>query len=150
MSIVEFIGFVITMLAMVLLFAKRKREKSHRRDHPGEVEEEGLPPTDPIKQFLVALQRGDDEEEEEEEEAPAPVVRRPPPPPAPKKALPNQFQSPSQLDRHHLNDRYTASVFEVHGKEEESYGAKLVGRLPSRRDMMIYHEIFSRSKGCWW
>lgn len=175
MSIVEFIGFIITMGAMVLLFFKRVKEERHRLTHPDEMEEEGLPSDDPIKQFLRTLD-GDDEEEEERK--PKKVIR-PPTPPVPmqmnqkksakKKALSNEFQFQSKLEKHRLNpnlagflpetsidsrklgstldDRYIESLYEVHKKESSSYGEKVINRLHSRREMMICHEILSRPKG---
>lgn len=170
MSIIEFIGFIITMVAMVMLFFKRTREERYRRENPDEMEEEGLPPHDPLKQFLKALE-GTYEEEEKEQN-----VRPPSPPPmqvqqtsAKKRPLSNEFQFQPKMDKHHLDpklagfhqkreidsrklgssldDRYGDSTYEVHRRESESYARKVVDRLHSRRDMMICHEIFSRPKG---
>jgi hypothetical protein len=172
MSIIEFIGFIITMIAMSLLFIKRVKEERRRRDHPDEVEEEGLPPTDPMKQFLRALERSDDEQDEERHMVQPPQLpllmptkqKRPE-----KKALTREFLFQPQLEKHHLNpklagflqeraidsrklsssldDRYTENTYEVHRKETTSYGMKVIDRLHSRRDMMICHEILSRPKG---
>lgn len=169
MSIIEFIGFIITMVAMTLLFRKRVKEERHRRNHP-EHDEEGLPPTDPMKQFLRALEQGEDEEEEY-----AHPVQPPAPPtavakkPMDKRISPNPFSFQPKLDEHHLNpkmahflqkreidsrqlgssldNRYVESSYEVHRRASGSYAAKVINRLPSRRDMMICHEIFSRPKG---
>lgn len=153
MSLIEFIGFIITMLAMTLLFRKRVKEERRRRESPDDVEEEGLPPTDPLKALIKSLEFDSEEEEESLQ-------------PPPKKEKPLQTSFKPKLEGYRLNpklagygketaiekrrfvstleDRYGSQEYEVHRRTTTSNAAKVVKRLHSRRDMMICHEILTR------
>lgn len=154
MSLIELIGFVVTMLAMILLFGKRVKEERRRRESPHDYEE-GLPSTDPLKQFLKAL--SSEEEDDDEEDEALPQL------PRSKKqdkrflehpkltAKPADYHNESNNDSRkkvsNLDHRYTDHAYEVHKTFKVSYGAKVVSQLRSRRDMMICHEIFTKPKG---
>jgi len=157
MSFIEFLGFLITMGAMMLLFGRRVKEEQRRRQNPDESEEgEGLLPTDPLREYIRTVEGSDEEEEE------APPKRKL------RIGLESDFKFQPDLDKHHLapkmadykestkiesldfttslDSRYIDHAYKIVDREKHSYGSKVIGRLHSRRDMIICHEIFSRPK----
>ena len=76
MTFIEFIGFIITMIALFFLMMKRAWEERYRREHPEEFEEEEAERKQALREFLQELDI-DIEDLREEEPEPEP----PPPPP---------------------------------------------------------------------
>lgn len=177
MTLIELIGFVITMAALILLFFKRKSEERLQRAYHEEDDEESqeIEEEDPLKEFWQSLNSGQDGIEKKKSAAP---------PPAPlasdfaKQTLKSKrpgYQFQTKLQQHSLtstlDDYHNKTAIEgrkivtpaeqkygtseAHGMaayslikgKKSSYGLKVLNRLNSRRDMMICHEILSKPKG---
>jgi hypothetical protein len=76
MNLIEFLGFVIVMIAMGVIMAKRAYEDHQRRKHPEKFAEEKKAKEEAMKEFLRSLNI----EVESEEEAVAVVESKPAPP----------------------------------------------------------------------
>lgn len=174
MSPVEFIGFLISFLALIFLFFKNKREINANRELH---EEEEMGEDDPLKEFLKTL----DHQEEAYPSAP-PEKRYIPPPKEPKRRnIPEG--SFSSLDTHRLETnvekrKLTTNIEarklktnienrsiglgirnrsvlldksmkaeEFRALPKESRSAGQLGNLDSLRQMVIYHEIWDKPKG---
>jgi hypothetical protein len=175
MDLIEFIGFLITIIAMFLLTIKRVREK--RKELPDHEPMHDDQQKQTLKELLKKL---DIDVEDEDEEALPP----PPPPPRPKvqpahpQVKQGRFLSEGQYQfRDKLQDYRPVSAIEkrklkptiedpyqtftrgsvvspdmrVHEdgyheiqKEKPSGAARLVSRLHSKKDMIIYQEIMNR------
>lgn len=139
MSLIEFIGFVISLAALIFLFFRKVSEERYRREHPKEFEEQEKQKEQAMKEWLkkmnIEVDEDEEEEEEEEEEIPIPkpqpkkMINKQPPPPLPSKAF-----------KRYAND----SVYEVSRLESSSRGNTLIKGLKSRRDMIIYKELLSK------
>ena len=101
MTFIEFIGFLIAIIAFFFLMAKQAREQKRRREHPEEYEEELEEQEAAIKKLLQSF----DIEIEEE-----PAKKSPPPPPVPEGAGPPEVEIPrerlsdegAEKDKRHL------------------------------------------------
>jgi hypothetical protein len=135
MSIDELIGFVVTMVALGVLYYKNKQEAKHRREHPEEFEEKERKKQRDLKQLFKEMHIELEEEEEEEEEDYVPLPP-PPPPQAPiKKIAP--VKSLPQIKK---EDAYTIKASKAPAAHPFSK------KTPSAKEMILYHEIFSRPK----
>lgn len=115
MSVVEFIGFVVSLAAMIFLFTKGLWEQKQRREHPQEFAEKEKRKDQALKKLLNSLDIDEDDEEEDEEElsrrsqpAKVPSALRKSSPPIqtqltkkPKGPSSDKFQFKSSLDSHH-------------------------------------------------
>lgn len=132
MNFIEFIGFIVSLVAMLFLFLKQFFEEAKKRRDPKKYEEtqrarekairdvmNGNPPGS--RPYARREEEVDDEEEYEEYVKPAP-------PPLPK------VQKPIR------KETGTSSKYEVHRKVETSRGAALVKRL-KRKELFIIEEI---------
>lgn len=82
MTFIEFIGFIITMAAMVFIFVRQAWENYRRRHYPQEYAEEVRRKDDALKKLLKSMDIEIEEEEDEEEEEPPrrrPQKKMPPP-----------------------------------------------------------------------
>lgn len=166
MSLVEFIGFVISMAALIFLFFKRVSEERYRRQHPEEIAEEEHEKELALKEFMKTMHI-DIGEEEKIVPPPKPVATHPSRPPAipivkknipPKQAKRKEEKEAFKptYDREHddfekrlLSKSFhkkseSSSAYEVKRLIYNSRGNDLIEALPSKRDMLIYREIFDK------
>jgi len=97
MSLIEFIGFIISVTAMIFLLVRRAWEERHRRKHPEEFKDEQQRQEQTLKQFLKSLDI-DMEDEEEFSPPPKPRVEQPVEPPPP----PHEMQAQAKPKPHRL------------------------------------------------
>ena len=185
MNFVEFIGFIVSLLAMFFLFGKKVRDERLRKQNPEKYAAEEKRKEMALKKMMHSLQLSQEEEvdeepdeEELEEESRAPIRRpqsfqRPvaaPPAPVVARQERPRFQSALEQDRYQSSiakrapltsisredqrfekslSKYSfsggmdsAPAYEVKRFSSESRGEKLIKQLPSRRDMLVYKEIF--------
>lgn len=158
MSAVELIGFAVSLLSLLFLFFRNRRQLSGQ----GEVEEdsqEGFLSRDPVQAFLKAM-----EEEHLKREIP------PLPPPTPrieekklKKRSKDEALTKNQRDKHplpsSLDKRQLISplakphevhdVHDVHGVEILSRPPRvglLIERLSDLKDLVVFKEIVDKPK----
>jgi type IV secretory pathway VirB10-like protein len=152
---VEIIGFVISLLALLYLFMKQNPAPSRRTPAPRDQEEEAVEDEDdPFREFLK-------EKEATEREAKTEEPLPPPSPPKiakkPKKPSPpslEEYRLASQIEERRLKsalaDRQLKSRF--HHSEERNRNLRpsqahlAVQHLTSRRDLIIYQEIMNKPK----
>jgi hypothetical protein len=144
---VEVIGFIISLLALIYIFVKQSMPPKRRAEPSIEQEEEEM--EDPLKDFLRSIER--------ESAAREVVPQRKPPPPPKKKKEQKRTQHLSLEERRlasQLESRRLKSSLEerhLYKKEEEkppeSSRAQLaIQRLANRQDMLIYQEIMDKPK----
>ena len=163
---VEIIGFIISLLALLYLFIQQNAPSKQKRYSSVEQEEEEM--GDPLRELLRVM--------EKEVEAKQ-VHHLPPPPPAPKKRD-HPKKSPSSLEKQRLassiENRHLKSALEERqiqsrlSRHEDYPGRTLahsfshmgerneklkvsrleaaVRRLSHRRDLIIYQEIMEKPK----
>lgn len=153
MSIVEFIGFLISFLAFIYLMFNRVIDEWLRGGKKRETSEDG----ESLEDFLKSLE-GDMR-----------VLdgKAPPPPPLKPKAvirevkkkkdLPPVQSSTSSFDSREertpsiMSDYFEklskGDAYEVLGKRKRSYGRALLASLHSKKEMVILSEIINRPKG---
>lgn len=137
MTLIEFIGFLITLTAMTFLVFRNAWEQRRKRSHPEEYRSEKDKQEQTLKEFLKSLDvdmKETDEEEPEEEEIEE-IEYRPMPPPKPK-ALP---PSPPISIKHY------ESLVEIPPVQNDkpSRGSLMVNSLKAPRDMVVYQEIMN-------
>lgn len=163
---VETIGFIISLLALLYLFVQNK-SSSQPRGRPASSQKEEAE-EDPFREFLKAM--------ENEAEAREAAQRMPPPPPPVRKKERHKKAPPladrklvSSIEERHLKssleERHIASRFnhredvagrtlasslhhrnEGEGKLRASRAQSIIQRLSHRRDMIIYQEIIKKPK----
>lgn len=175
MNFIEFIGFVVSMLAFIWLMGKRaKEERKRRREHPEEFEEEIQAQKQEIKEMFKALNVDVYEDEEFEEEEEEEEAYTPPPPPPPKKRKRYQefktsfadYELQSDIEEQHLREFVTEEENLVYAtpivstdmvySDQTAYdilsesGRSRIGRevdsLPSLRQLILYHEVIGQPK----
>jgi hypothetical protein len=163
-SFVEFIGFLISILALVYLFLKQRSLSRYRREHPevfkheelAKEEEEG----DSFKEIIQSMKNE--------------TVTKPRPPPHPKvvpqpkkEALAStlkDYQLASQIEKRELKSslenrylktklvqRFDETPSEIAHPSHLEEGTKprvevALARLSRRRDLIIYQEIIDKPK----
>lgn len=73
MSLIEFIGFIIVMAAMIVLYAKRSWEERKRRMHPEQYADENEEQEQILRQFLLSLEGKEESVLKAEPPAPPPL-----------------------------------------------------------------------------
>lgn len=163
MNFIEFIGFIITLVAMVAIVFKKTMEERARKNNPEIYQEEEDQRRQNLKQMLKSLNLDLEEEEDEEEE-----VERglPPPPPMAKMAPPPVLQRAASLEQRKLRtaieereDKRRAhrvvspeymkkehDPYAIYSRHELSQGRQSIKNLKSKKEMMRIYEIFSRPK----
>lgn len=133
MDIADYIGFFITILALLFLFFHNRFERKNRYENREELEkaEQELPLPTPLRDFLKALE-GDQEHPKKKEPQPqhlrhANQIR-------PKKRAQKIAEPEHKIDSQPI-------------KRPSSRGLNLLNNLHHPRDMVIYYEIFHKPKG---
>ncbi len=173
MDLSDYIGVVVSVVFMLFIFIKKANEERSRRKNPQLYAQQQQRKQQALKDFYASLEHEADEDELEEDldadERPLQRVRsnlapsksklKPPPMPAP-------VQRPPQKAFQHQNDAHTAHHFaysygqqstkapgdkfgdapayEVIRDRKDSRGGRLIHKLASRRDMLIFREIFDK------
>lgn len=147
MSLIEFIGFVISMGAMIFLVVKRWRDQWQRSKNPQEYAARERQEEEALKKLYRTLEGRHDEQEEddffdeEEEEHNRPILRQqkveapvlpPPPPPMPASDLTQSRKRPPN------------KPYEVKRQVTESRGSILMRQLTSKQQMVLLKEIFDK------
>lgn len=184
MDLVQFIGFIVVMIAMSFLSVKRQKEKK-QADHSEPMEEDEHKRKQNLRQFLKSLEA--DMEEDEEEESlppePPPLKKQTPPPPSPLEVRVQSKQPPERLlqeDQYKFQDelesyRLTTNIeqrklqtaldkrykgfssdrivspdllpstdsYETLVAFTPSRARKLMDKLSSRQEMIVYQEIMN-------
>lgn len=165
MSIAEFFGLIISLLAIFFLLYKRIREERYKREHPDEYKKKQRKQEENLKLFLKSLDIDVPDEEE------AKPHRRPPPVKwektshvpkareeyvprvdkyAPQKTAMESRELVSALDTRYDKNRFDlapAPKYEVHNKKKASRVEKLISGLHSRKEMVLLHVVFGSPKG---
>ena len=163
----EIIGFVISLLALLYLFFKQKSFEHHRQEHLKENEE--FSEDDPLKEFMKAIDK-ETAAREAAQHLPPPlphIVKQPAKPPLSsfedyhltsqiekrklKSTLENRHLKPKIGQR--LEERVLPQVTQplhYHVRDIEVAGPSkariALGRLSSRKDLIIYQEIIDKPK----
>lgn len=149
MSIVELIGFVISFIALLLLFFKNRHEAAHRRLEPEAFEEdEASLEGEPLKQFLKTL--------ESEFEIDSGSFSRKNIPPVSNAV--KVSKAPKALPKPHLlgpSSPKPQAPFASHQKQVQQDFiekktpriVKLLHHLPNKRSLIIAREIIDKPKG---
>lgn len=122
MDIVQLIGFVVSMLALLLLSLKQGRDRRRQEDLPDEVEEQEREGESPEMQ-LQKLMR----------------LRNTPP----KKV---QAQKPPQIKQKQSPVNLPINPYEVKRKAHKVPGRVLLKGLKSLKEMVILNEIIGKAK----
>ena len=158
----EFIGFIISFLALLYLYFKQQSSVQHQQEQAGQMQEAEIEEEDPLKEFMKEMRKRDREQQE---------VRRPPPPPKPQLKQPKhqhrknvaspleeyrisssieKRQLKSTLEERKLIPKVGGRFLPHHEGEDEKRGpskGKLdINRLANRRDLLIYQEIMDKPK----
>ena len=105
MSFIEFIGFVISMVALIFLFSKKIFDQRRARLNPEESEREEEEQKRNLKEFLRSLEIDMEDQEQFKPPPPPPKIT----PPQPPKERPRGQQKPRPASRV-LNDPFKAKL----------------------------------------
>lgn len=169
MDVFEFIGFIISILALIFILTQRVKSEVNRNKHPEEFEAKQKKEKETLKKFLKSL---DLDVEESEDEPPQPAL----PLSSPPKSQPlKEYQLREKLSQHQLrknfDDGYFKSDLEKRYKDYDSniikkdlrerrhddpyrivetrYNSrlkKMMDRLPSKKEMFLFYEIMKPAK----
>lgn len=171
MNFIEFLGFIISLAAMIFLTSKRFIEDRKRRLNPEEYARREEEQEENLRKFLKSMQMNPDDDEgvvhppnskyRKQVQPPQPLIRLREPlknqPILPKKALSssssygcetandkkrNQAAAESSYFLHH--DLKPAENYEVIRNERPVQGVKLINSLKTPRDLVIIKEIFDK------
>jgi hypothetical protein len=128
MNIVEFIGFVIVMIAMFIIFARRAFEERKRRENPELYQQEDEDKERALREFLRSL-NVDVEDAEELKPEPPPLPPEPQKKPQPAAKLPRRdFKFDSSVETYEKTKGVRSREFEsdIEDRELSIYEADLV------------------------
>jgi hypothetical protein len=141
MNLVEFIGFVVSLVALFFLFFKQVYEDLYRKRHPEKAAAREREKHARMRALLKTI-NPEAEEDELEDELPRTFPRATPPPlpqrkpsPPPK---PMEKRKKSYVEAHSHEDAYM-----VQSKVSISRAYKIVQGLQSPRNMVLFQEILS-------
>ena len=169
MSLPELFGFIITVLAFMFIFYKKRRDENFRRSHPEEYARKQQQQEENLKLFLESL----DIETEKEAPPPLPKIIKQKPQLIKKKEHKQVFVGQGEnvntrwdsyadktdleakefnaaVDKRYGDDRLklsSAPKYEVHHKRSSSKVKKLIYGLPSLKEMVILQTVMEPPKG---
>lgn len=166
MNLIEFIGFVISLAALIFLGAKRAKEEHYRKKHPEKFKEDEQTKETNLKQLLKSMNIDLMDDEQVLPPKPAPRFVYAPVPKLtekPKSAIrkPIKREQRKTGDKawmehyrgesksaYHMQNRSSSKPYEViQTKVRPSRGAVLLKSLPSKKEMVILYEILDKPKG---
>lgn len=175
MSFVEFLGFIITLVAMAVLVGKKTWEERDRRNHPEKYKEEENSRQADLKKLLKSMDIDLEEEEEVFSPPPKPVARPLPVKANPPKYKPGRLVGEGYTLSTSVERRELKSAVEERAKKQQKYadeqivspeflrketdaydikkigtrtckGKNVIRHLHSKKDMMILYEIINKPK----
>lgn len=140
MSLIDLIGFVISLLALIFLFFRNTYTSRMSNEEREELEraESELPEEHPLQNFLKALE-GEIIEEEEKR-----VVRAPPPPVVMSNLQTRKLKS--SLADYHL----TSKLSKYRHEESHINRSSLFQGIDDPKKLVIYYEIMRKPKALEW
>lgn len=154
----EFIGFIISFLALLYLYFKQQSFVQHQQEKAELNQENKAEEEDPLKEFMKAMKTRELQE----------VRHMPPPKPHPKQPKQHRKSVSSPLEEYRISSslekRQLKSALEErkltpkvggrflphHEGEDQrrgpSRGKLAINRLANRRDLLIYQEIIDKPK----
>lgn len=161
MSVVEFIGFAVSLLSLLFLFFRNRRQLSSQGERADRSEDEFLE-DDPIQAFLKAMEK--ERLKREAPPSPPPIVHRPAHAET-KKTKKNSSKeerlATSQLEKRKLSSslekqqvispltkRHEAN-YDAHGVEILQNPARvrlMVDQLADLKDLVVFREILDKPK----
>lgn len=104
MTLIEFIGFLVSIFTLFFLYIKKNREERRRRQHPEQNESEEAGSEDALKDFLRSLEMDMDEMEENQKKQ----IRQPPsPPPLPPVVNPKKTSTKPEKRLRTVQDEFS-------------------------------------------
>lgn len=166
MSVVEFIGFAVSLAAMIFLIIKQYREQLHRRNHPAEDHEDesdlekllkslnptpghlptpphekNKPKTPPKSPPLSHTQP------QKKHSSHNPIHSKSPKDTRPKKlSTVDESFYPAMSDPWKSGESKAHSAYDIIHKSRKSYASNMIHKLPSKKYMVAIHEIFGQPK----
>jgi len=150
MTLIELIGFIITMAAFFLLIAKQARDERKRRQNPEAYEEEAeREHQEAIKDLLRSMNIDIPEEQPEHRKAePPPKPEIPLPPKEPKKAAVTHFKTHKSFkDPYAFRKSFEHRSPYNKRKEQQSKVKKLLRDTDSIKQAVILKEVLGTPKG---
>lgn len=150
MSVIEFIGFIISLVTMFFLFFKKLYDDRQRRLNPEEYAKKTKERERQLKEFWksmdVNMDQNDDRDEEDEEDKPQPPPHPIVPPPIKKPMASLPHSRPLATENRSLSDTFhTDNAYKKQkGRPRAFYLAR---RHQSLRDAIILKEIIDKPKG---
>lgn len=156
MTLIEFIGFVISLAAMIFLIVKHFWEQGQRRRYPEKYAEEQRKKEKLLSEFMKSLNlsENDDKDENEEEEMMIEEVKYQPPP---RKQIPSMPPLPPKR-KSSMSDSYReeivsstflkgeAAAYDLKKQRRPSQASTILKSLPTPKNMVIIKEIFGPPK----
>lgn len=144
MSAVEFIGFIVTIISIFFLIIKRVYDAIYRQRNPEQYEAEEELRNERLQQFMKANQIGHEQARPQQK-----IVA---PPPAPKQITkPKKIQKETLIEKGKrqsaAESRYGAPIedaYQLVRRNVPSRAEAIINTLPSRREMLVIHEIFGK------
>lgn len=147
MNLIEFIGFLISLLAVIVLMTKRRQIERYKKEHPEEFEKEELQKEEALKAFLKTLNI---EMEEEKKATPAPpAVNHPKRTEKPKKTKSQPtpaMQLPLQKGSWKNNLKPQTIEYQVIKLGRNPRVRNILKNAPSLKEMVLYREILGPPK----
>ncbi len=140
MTVVEFIGFLVSLSAMLFLLLKQFFDEMKKKRDPKAYAERQRKREQAIKAMMgegwrkEPQQEERDEELEEEEEKPIPLARLPAKPPAAPAPAPKGYYTPPS----------EAVAYHVERFDRSSRGTLLINQFPTRKELFMIKEILDK------
>lgn len=155
MTLIEFIGFVISLAAMIFLVIKHFWEQGQRRRYPEKYAEEQRKKEKLLSEFMKSLnlRENDDKDEEDEETITEeikyhPAAKRPSPPiptlPQKRKGSMSDSYREEIVSSTFLKGE--AAAYDLNKKRRPSHASTILKSLHTPKNMVIIKEIFGPPK----
>jgi|688.fasta_scaffold08994_10 hypothetical protein len=142
MTFIEFLGFIITITAMIAIVVKKNWEERDRRKNPEKYRQK----EEQLRKLLKSLETSEEDEEEEEEDWEEPVVYAPPPkiPNLKKATPPKKLSQPLSSFSHTFPNE--SDAYAIKSRIETCRGKTILQNLHSKKDFMVLQAILNKPK----
>ncbi len=150
MTLIELIGFIITMAAFFLLIAKQARDERKRRQNPEAYEEEAeREHQEAIKDLLRSMNIDIPEEQPESKKPePPPIPEIKTPPQKPEKAAVSHFKTHKSFKDHYaLRKSFDHGDAYAKRKMQQSKVKQMLRGSDSLKQALILKEVLGTPKG---